>query len=60
MKNNEQFMNSFSNLTYLANQQMNNFDFTKMAEQMDAFNTKMDEMMVNGKMINEIMDSGQI
>lgn len=35
-------MNSFGNLTYLANQQMNNFDPTKMAEQMDMFNNKMD------------------
>ena len=34
MKTNEQFMNSFGTLTQMANQQMNNFDATKMAEQM--------------------------
>ena len=38
---------------------MNNFDATKMAESMQVFNNKMDEMMINGKMINEIMSSNE-
>jgi hypothetical protein len=38
---------------------MGNFDATKMAMQMEQFNTKMDEMMINGKMITEIMSTGE-
>ncbi len=52
-------MKNFSNLTQAVNQQMNNFDATKMAESMQVFNNKMDEMMINGKMINEIMSSNE-
>ena len=59
MKNNETFVNAFSTLTQAATQQMGNFDATKMAMQMEEFNTKMDEMMINGKMITEIMNTGE-
>jgi preprotein translocase subunit SecA len=38
---------------------MGNFDATKMAMQMEQFNTKMDEMMINGKMVTEIMSTGE-
>ena len=38
---------------------MGSFDATKMAMQMEQFNTKMDEMMINGKMITEIMSTGE-
>lgn len=34
MKNNEAFVNAFSNLTQAATNQMGNFDATKMATQM--------------------------
>jgi hypothetical protein len=34
MKNNEKFINSFSTLAQLANQQMGNFDAATMANQM--------------------------
>jgi acetyl-CoA carboxylase alpha subunit len=60
MKNNEIFINAFSNLTQAATQQMGNFDATTMANQMEVFNNKMDEMMINGKMITEIMNTGDI
>lgn len=59
MKNNETFINAFSNLTQAASQQMGNFDATTMANQMQMFNNKMDEMMINGKMITEIMNTGE-
>lgn len=59
MKNNEAFVNAFSMLTQAATQQMGNFDATTMAMQMEQFNTKMDEMMINGKMITEIMNTGE-
>lgn len=59
MKNNELFVNSFSRLAQAATQQMGNFDATTMANQMELFNTKMDEMMINGKMITEIMNTGE-
>lgn len=58
MKNNEAFVSAFSMLTQAATQQMGNFDATTMAMQMEQFNTKMDEMMINGKMITEIMNTG--
>ncbi len=59
MKNNEIFINAFSNLTQAATQQMGNFDAATMANQMEVFNNKMDEMMINGKMITEIMNTGE-
>lgn len=59
MKNNELFVNSFSRLAQAATQQMGNFDPTTMANQMELFNNKMDEMMINGKMVTEIMNTGE-
>lgn len=38
---------------------MGNFDAATMANQMQMFNNKMDEMMINGKMITEIMNTGE-
>lgn len=60
MRSNEQMVNSFSNLTQVASQQMGNFNFEKMATQLDVFNNKMDEMMINNKMMGEIMNSNEI
>lgn len=59
MKNNELFVNSFSRLAQAATQQMGNFDAATMANQMELFNNKMDEMMINGKMVTEIMNTGE-
>ena len=39
---------------------MGNFDAVKMSEQMDMFNTKMDEVMINNKMITEVMSTNDI
>ena len=60
MRNNEQFAHSFSNLAQMAGQQMGNFDAVKMSEQMDMFNTKMDEVMINNKMITEVMSTNDV
>ena len=57
MKNNEMFMNSFSALTNAASQQMGNFNFETMGNQMDFFNNKMDELMINNKMMGEMMNT---
>lgn len=59
MKNNEIFMNAFSNLTQAASSQMNTFDAATMANQMEVFNNKMDEMMINNKMTAEIMNTNE-
>lgn len=59
MRNNEAFVNAFSALTGAATQQMGNFDAATMSTQMEQFNTRMDEMMINGKMITEIMSTGE-
>jgi hypothetical protein len=42
MKNNQDYVNAFSNLTQVASQQMGNFDAATMANQMEVFNNKMD------------------
>jgi|JI10StandDraft_1071094.scaffolds.fasta_scaffold761634_1 hypothetical protein len=51
MRSNEQMVNSFSNLAQVASQQMGNFNFETMSGQLDTFNNKMDEMMINNKMM---------
>ncbi len=51
MKNNEAFINSFGALTDVATTQMGSFNFETMANQMDLFNKKMDQMMINNKMV---------
>lgn len=60
MKNNEMFINSFSALANTATQQMGNFNFETMSGQMDLFNQKMDEMMINNKMVGEIMNTQEL
>jgi hypothetical protein len=60
MKNNEMFINSFNTLANAASQQMGNFNFENMSTQMDLFNQKMDEMMINNKMVGEIMNTQEI
>ena len=60
MKHNEALINNFSNLTNLASQQMGNFNFETMSNQMEMFNNKMDEMMINNKMMTEVMSGTEI
>ena len=50
-------INSFSNLAQVANQQMGSFNFENMSNQLEMFNNKMDEMMINNKMMTEIMST---
>ena len=57
MKSNEAMINSFSNLAQVANQQMGSFNFENMSNQLEMFNNKMDEMMINNKMMTEIMST---
>lgn len=60
MKTNENFVNSFSQLTQVASQQMGNLNFENMSVQLDQFNNKMDEMMINNKMMTEIMSGAEV
>lgn len=54
-QNNEKLVNTFSSMTSLVNQQMSQIDTAKMAENMQMFNEKLDEVMINNKMTTEIM-----
>ena len=60
MKNNEQMVNTFGNMTNMVSQQMAQMDNAKMFEQMQLFNDKMDEAMINNKMMGEIMNSNEV
>ena len=60
MKNNEKMVATFTNMTQMVNQQMSQIDSTKMAEQMQMFNEKMDEAMINDKMMQEMMNSNEV
>ena len=59
MKNNEKMVATFTNMAQLVNQQMSQVDSTKMAEQMQMFNEKMDEAVINDKMMQELMNSNE-
>ena len=48
-------VNNFTQLTNVASQSMGNFNFETMSNQMEMFNNKMDEMMINNGVMNEIM-----
>ena len=60
MKNNEKCIDSFSTLTNVASQQMGNFNFESISKQMELFNKNMDEMMINNKMVGEIMNTQEL
>lgn len=60
MKNNEQLINNFTALTNVASQSMGTFNFETMSNQMEMFNNKMDEMMINNKMMTEIMTGTEV
>ncbi len=51
MKNNEKMMQTFGNLSYAVSAQMNQVDTTKMAENLQMFNDKMDEALINKQMM---------
>jgi hypothetical protein len=60
MKNNEKTVNTFNYMTNIVSQQMNQIDTVKMAENMQLFNDKMDEILINNKMTNELMQGGEV
>ena len=53
-------MQNFGQMTQMVSQQMSQMDTTKMYEQMQMFNEKMDEALINNKMMNELMSSNQV
>lgn len=55
MKNNEQLVGTFNNMSNAITQQMGQMDAVKMADSMGMLNEKMDEVMINNKMMGEIM-----
>lgn len=59
-RNNEALINNFTQLTNVATHNMGNFNFETMSNQMEMFNNKMDEMMINNKMMNQIMTGTEV
>ena len=51
MQNNEKMINTFNYMTGMVSQQMGQMDTAKMAENMQLFNDKMDEVLINNKMM---------
>ena len=60
MKNSENLVAMFGNMTNAINQQMNSVDAVQMAQSMETLNQQMDNMMINNKMIGEIMQPTMI
>lgn len=53
-------VNQFSALAQMAGQQVGTMNFETMSNQLEVFNNKMDEMMINNKMMTEIMSSNEV
>ena len=60
MKNNEKMVSTFTNMTQMVSTQMAQVDTAKMMDQMQMFNEKMDEAMINDKMMQELMQSNEV
>lgn len=60
MQNNEKMVATFSQMTNLVSQQMGQMDTVGMAQNMQLFNEKMDEVLINNKMMNEIMTGNDL
>ena len=60
MRNNEKMVATFNQMTGLVSQQMGQLDTVKMADQMQMFNEKMDEVLINNKMMTEVMHTDEI
>lgn len=60
MQANEKTIATFTNMTQLVSQQMSQMDNAKMMDQMQMFNEKMDEAMINDKMMQELMQSNEV
>ena len=46
-------VNTFTNMTHIVNEQMGNMNTAKMMEQMQLFNEKMGEALINDEMMQE-------
>lgn len=55
MKSNENVVAMFGKMSHTINQQMNSLDTMQMATSMETLNQQMDNMMINNKMMGEIM-----
>ena len=60
MKNNEKLVMTFNSMSTLVGQQMSQIDTAKMAQNMQLFNDKMDEVMINNKMTMELMQGNDV
>lgn len=58
MQNNQQIMGSFQKMANIVGQ-TNNMDFESMANNMQNLEKCMDEMMINTKMMEELMSQDQ-
>lgn len=50
----------FGKMSHTINQQMNSVDAVKMAESMEILNQQMDSMMINNKMMGELMQQNSL
>lgn len=50
----------FGKMSHAINQQMNSVDAVKMAESMETLNQQMDSMMINNKMMGELMQQNTL
>ena len=60
MQNNEKMVATFSQMTNLVSQQMGQMDTVGMAQNMQLFNEKMNEVLINNKMMNVIMTGNDL
>ncbi len=60
MKSNEEIVSLFGKMSQSINQQMNSLDAVQMATSMQTLNEQMDNMMINNKMVGEIMQQNSL
>ncbi len=60
MKSNEDIVSLFGKMSQSINQQMNSLDAVQMATSMQTLNDQMDNMMINNKMMGEIMQQNSL
>lgn len=60
MQNNEEMINTFNHMTNLVSQQMGQLDTAKMSDQLQMFNDKMDQVLINNKMMTEMMQGNDV
>ena len=60
MKPNEQTVAMFGKMAQVMNQQMNSVDAVQMAQSMESLNQQMDNIMINNKMMGEMMQQNTL